>query len=88
MEMTLTDFAKSTGVTEDRIREYVHAGLLPSHQDQPESAWQFGDSDQYWLDMIACFHDNGTSLDDLKALMLPCQTAKNEASQSLMGLFS
>ncbi|KRM58645.1 MerR family transcriptional regulator [Secundilactobacillus malefermentans] len=82
MEMALTDFAKSTGVNQDRIREYIAAGLLPSHQNQAASDWRFTDSDQYWLDMVECFRDNGTSLDDLKELMPLCQAAKVEADSA------
>jgi len=34
---------------------------------------QFSSDDQYWLDMVNCFLENGSSVEDLKDLMPLCE---------------
>lgn len=77
MEMNLTELAQTTNVDASRIQEYVAMGLLGADH----SATTFDDSDMYWIDMIQCFQDNGTSLEDLSGLMPRCRKAQTRLTQ-------
>ncbi|WP_047999152.1 MerR family transcriptional regulator [Lactiplantibacillus herbarum] len=67
--MTLEQLAAQSGVTADKIVAYTKAGLLPCK----DANAQFSSDDQYWLDMVNCFLENGSSVEDLKDLMPLCE---------------
>lgn len=77
MKMNLTELAKAANVDAGRIDEYVKHGLLGADH----SATEFDDSDLYWIDMIQCFQDNGTSLDDLSGLLPRCRKGQSRLMQ-------
>ncbi|MDT6981094.1 MerR family transcriptional regulator [Levilactobacillus zymae] len=77
MKMNLTELAHSAHVDESRVEEYVKNGLLGSNH----STVEFDDSDLYWIDMIQCFQENGTSLSDLSGLMPRCRQAQSKMTQ-------
>ncbi|GEO74053.1 hypothetical protein FD30_GL000719 [Levilactobacillus namurensis DSM 19117] len=77
MKMNLTELAQSAHVDKQRVEEYVKNGLLGTDH----SATEFDDSDLYWIDMIQCFQDNGTSLSDLSGLMPRCRQAQAKMTQ-------
>lgn len=69
--MTLAELAAKTGVTTETIAGYTRAGLLPCKDERTT----YTDKDLYWLDMITCFVDNGSSLAEMRALMPICERA-------------
>ncbi|HIW71544.1 MAG TPA: helix-turn-helix domain-containing protein [Candidatus Levilactobacillus faecigallinarum] len=73
MKMNLTELAQSAHVDKQRVAEYVENGLLGTGH----SLTEFDDADLYWIDMIQCFQDNGTSLSDLSSLMPRCRQAQD-----------
>jgi len=77
MKMNLTELAASAGVDASRIEEYAKNGLLGENH----STTEFDDSDLYWIDMIQCFQDNGTSLDDLSGLLPRCRKGQTALTQ-------
>ncbi|CAM3175110.1 MerR family transcriptional regulator [Lactiplantibacillus plajomi] len=68
-EMTLEQLAARSGVAADKIITYTEAGLLPCK----DAHATFSADDQYWLDMVNCFLENGSSVEDLKDLMPLCE---------------
>ncbi len=68
-EMTLEQLAAQSGVAADKIVAYTKAGLLPCK----DAHANFSADDQYWLDMVNCFLENGSSVEDLKDLMPLCE---------------
>ena len=68
-EMTLEQLAARSGVAADKIVTYTEAGLLPCK----DAHATFSADDQYWLDMVNCFLENGSSVEDLKDLMPLCE---------------
>ncbi|ANZ60805.1 hypothetical protein AYR62_14555 [Secundilactobacillus paracollinoides] len=70
--MTLAELAAKSGVTTEKIASYTQAGLLPCKDEKTT----YTDKDLYWLDMITCFVDNGSSLDEMRALMPICESVK------------
>lgn len=68
--MTLTEISAKSGITADQIAAYTRAGLLPCKDE----ASLYSDSDLYWLDMVNCFVENGSSVEELKTLMPLCET--------------
>lgn len=77
MKMNLTELALSAHMDKGRVEEYVKNGLLGAEH----STTEFDDSDLYWIDMIQCFQDNGTSLSDLSGLMPRCRQAQASMTQ-------
>jgi len=77
MKMNLTELAELAHVDEARVADYVDNGLLGSDH----STTEFDESDLYWIDMIQCFQDNGTSLSDLSGLMPRCRQAQSKMTQ-------
>ncbi|WP_137641631.1 helix-turn-helix domain-containing protein [Lactiplantibacillus modestisalitolerans] len=67
--MTLEQLAARSGVAADKIVAYTEAGLLPCKDVHAH----FSADDQYWLDMVNCFLENGSSVEDLKDLMPLCE---------------
>ncbi|WP_338207955.1 helix-turn-helix domain-containing protein [Lactiplantibacillus paraxiangfangensis] len=67
--MTLEQLAAQSGVAADKIVTYTQAGLLPCKDTHAV----FSEDDQYWLDMVNCFLENGSSVEDLKDLMPLCE---------------
>ncbi|KRK46890.1 MerR family transcriptional regulator [Secundilactobacillus kimchicus] len=70
--MTLEQLAAKSGVLAEKIATYTAAGLLPTK----DASAGFSDKDLYWLDMVNCFMENGSSVDDLKDLMPLCEAAQ------------
>ncbi|MTV82870.1 MerR family transcriptional regulator [Secundilactobacillus folii] len=68
--MTLGEIATRSGLTAERITTITRAGLLPCKNE----AAAYSDKDLYWLDMVNCFIENGSSVEDLKTLMPLCET--------------
>lgn len=77
MKMNLTEMAASAHVDASRIEDYVKNGLL----GKEHSTTEFDDSDLYWIDMIQCFQENGTSLDDLSGLLPRCRKGQTQLTQ-------
>ena len=70
--MTLDELATRSGIASAKIKQYLAAGLLPCKLTQSE----FSSEDQYWLDMVNCFVENGSTMDDLKDLMPLCEESR------------
>ncbi|WP_461243136.1 MerR family transcriptional regulator [Secundilactobacillus muriivasis] len=67
--MTLEQLAKRAGLATETVAAYTQAGLLPCK----DPTQLFSDQDLYWLDMVDCFVENGSSADELKDLMAICE---------------
>ncbi|NLS61207.1 helix-turn-helix domain-containing protein [Lactiplantibacillus plantarum] len=67
--MTLEQLAAHSGVAADKIVAYTNAGLLPCKDVNAH----FSADDEYWLDMVNCFLENGSSVEELKDLMPLCE---------------
>ncbi|AKP65248.1 hypothetical protein FC99_GL001918 [Levilactobacillus koreensis JCM 16448] len=77
MKMNLTELAAAAHVDASNIEAYVKNGLL----GEAHSATEFDESDLYWIDMIQCFQENGTSLDDLSGLLPRCRKGQTQLTQ-------
>ncbi|MFC6274328.1 MerR family transcriptional regulator [Levilactobacillus tangyuanensis] len=78
MKMNLTELSAVAHVDANRVEEYVNNGLL----GEEHSTTEFDDSDLYWIDMIQCFQDNGTSLADLSGLLPRCRRGQSQLTQA------
>lgn len=67
--MTLGEISARSGITSEQITTFTRAGLLPCKNETDT----YSDKDLYWLDMVNCFIENGSSLEDLKTLMPLCE---------------
>ena len=67
--MTLEQLATKSGVAVDKIVEITSAGLLPTKNSQSD----YEAADLYWLDMVNCFLENGSSVEDLRSLLPLCE---------------
>lgn len=68
--MTLGELAAKSGIAAEQIATFTRAGLLPCK----DTASLYSDNDLYWLDMVNCFVENGSSVAELKNLMPLCET--------------
>ena len=71
MELTLTESARQVNGTPDVIANYIQQGLVPSKQ-QLTSTTTLNDRDIYWLDLVHCFIENGSSISEVKKLIEHC----------------
>lgn len=67
--MTLEEIAVKAEIMPEKVAAFTRAGLLPCKDETS----QYSDKDLYWLDMVNCFVENGSSMDDLKTLMPLCE---------------
>ena len=68
--MTLIEIAAQSGVGPEQITAFTRAGLLPCKDE----TGAYSDKDLYWLDMVNCFVENGSSVEDLKTLLPLCES--------------
>lgn len=73
MKLTLVESAEKFNVSPDVIVDYIKNGLVPSKPQLDDSSTELDDHDMYWLDMVHCFIENGSSIDDVKRLVKHCQ---------------
>ncbi|MFD1124422.1 MerR family transcriptional regulator [Lentilactobacillus raoultii] len=72
MKLSLADAAKQFNVTPDVIADYIAEGLVPSKTALAEGM-TLDDRDRYWVEMVHCFIENGSSIQEIKQLMKHCQ---------------
>lgn len=68
MKLTLNETAAKFNVSPDVIDDYIKNGLVPS-KPQVTVGTEFDDTDMYWMEMVNCFIENGSSLEDVKQLI-------------------
>lgn len=68
--MTLREIAAQSGIASEQIATFTRAGLLPCKDE----TGAYSDRDLYWLDMVNCFFENGSSVEELKTLLPLCET--------------
>lgn len=71
MKLTLNETAAKFNVSPAEIDKYIKNGLVPSRPDATAVA-DFDETDIYWMDMVHCFIENGSSIDDVKQLIKHC----------------
>ncbi|GAA3194642.1 MerR family transcriptional regulator [Lentilactobacillus kefiri] len=72
MKLTLNETAAKFNVSPTEIDAYVQNGLVPSRTVGTIVA-DFDETDMYWVDMVHCFIENGSSIDDVKQLIKHCK---------------
>lgn len=71
MKFTLNEMAAKFNVTPKEIDAYIQNGLVPS-RPAAAAVTDFDETDMYWMDMVHCFIENGSSIDDVKRLIKHC----------------
>lgn len=71
MKLTLNETAAKFNVSPAEIATYIQNGLVPGRTDSA-SVSDFDETDMYWVDMVHCFIENGSSIDDIKQLIKHC----------------
>ncbi len=72
MELTLAESARQFNVTPDVIEDYISQGLVPN-KTECTAKTTLDDRDMYWVDMVHCFIENGSSIQDVKKLIERCE---------------
>ncbi|EEI25098.1 MerR family transcriptional regulator [Lentilactobacillus hilgardii] len=71
MELSLAESAKQFNVTPEVIADYITEGLVPSKTSLADGS-ALNDRDMYWVDMVHCFIQNGSSIQEVKKLIERC----------------
>ncbi|EHO53210.1 MerR family transcriptional regulator [Lentilactobacillus kisonensis] len=71
MKLTLAESAKQINSRPDVICNYINNGLVPT-KPRLSAEPLLDDTDMYWLDLVHCFIQNGSSIDDVKQLIKRC----------------
>ncbi|GAF37562.1 MerR family transcriptional regulator [Lentilactobacillus farraginis] len=71
MELSLAESARQFNVTPDVIADYITEGLVPS-KPSLASGTTLDDRDMYWVDLVHCFIQNGSSIQEVKKLIERC----------------
>lgn len=71
MKLTLVESAQRINSRPDVICDYINNGLVPS---QPQLAADplLDETDMYWLDLVHCFIQNGSSIEEVRQLIKRC----------------
>lgn len=72
MKLTLNETAAKFNVRPDVIEDFINNGLIPS-KPQVAVGTEFDDTDMYWMEMVNCFIENGSSLEDVQQLIKRCK---------------
>ncbi|GHP14628.1 hypothetical protein YK48G_20530 [Lentilactobacillus fungorum] len=71
MKFTLNESAQKINCQPGVIADYINHGLIPTKsQFEPEP--MLDDTDMYWLDLVHCFIQNGSSIEEVKQLIKHC----------------